>query len=194
MLGFPPATSRRAFTMVEILVVVAIIGILTAVVYANFSQARAVARDNMRKNDLKNLQLAIELYKETYGEYPASCTGNPVNGTHPHWGGSETYDPAATWLQSCPTDYIVGLVPEFIAALPTEPGPNKSNRGYIYGTNATSSAYKLMAHHNVESLIITAYSDPFARYPSAAACGTPAVFPVGVEKMYAVYSAGAQCW
>jgi prepilin-type N-terminal cleavage/methylation domain-containing protein len=187
MLGFLPATSRRAFTIVEILVVVAIIGILTAVVYANFSQARAVARDNMRKNDLKNLQLAIELYKETYDRYPeAGC--DTETGT---WRGPGTHNPSWGNTNDCP-DYIVGLVPEFIAKLPTDPiNEMVMSVGMLYRTNADGTEYKLLSHKAIEAQFIISPSDQFARCPQDYGtdyCGsTP-------QNTYAVYSKGAADW
>jgi len=66
--------SRRGFTMVELLVVISIIGILTTILYANFSQGRLQARDKVRKAELKELQLAIELYKAQNDSYPANLS------------------------------------------------------------------------------------------------------------------------
>lgn len=65
---------KKGFTLVELLVVISIIGILSAVVYANFGDARKVSRDEIRKTDLKNLQLAVELYRAQTGAYPAALT------------------------------------------------------------------------------------------------------------------------
>lgn len=51
------------FTLIELVVVMAIIAILTSLSVYNFAQARAKARDISRKNDLKALVNAMELYK-----------------------------------------------------------------------------------------------------------------------------------
>lgn len=57
-------TFRRAgFTLIELLIVISILGILAALVTVNFNQARQRARDVARKNDLKQIQKALELYK-----------------------------------------------------------------------------------------------------------------------------------
>lgn len=55
--------SRKGFTLIELLIVISILGILAALVTVNFSQARERARDVARKNDLKQIQKALELYK-----------------------------------------------------------------------------------------------------------------------------------
>ncbi len=54
---------NKGFTLIELVVVIAIIATLTALATFNFSQARARARDVQRKSELKQIQNALELYK-----------------------------------------------------------------------------------------------------------------------------------
>lgn len=54
---------RKGFTLIELLVVVAIIGTLTGLATVNFQDARERARDAQRKGDVKQIQKAMELYK-----------------------------------------------------------------------------------------------------------------------------------
>jgi len=61
---------RKGFTLIELLVVIAIIGILSSVVLASLNSARQKSRDARRVSDIKQLQLALELYFDTAGEYP----------------------------------------------------------------------------------------------------------------------------
>jgi prepilin-type N-terminal cleavage/methylation domain-containing protein len=64
-------SSNHGFTLIELLVVIAIIGILSSVVLASLNSARAKGRDARRISDLKQLQLALELYYDANGsEYP----------------------------------------------------------------------------------------------------------------------------
>jgi prepilin-type N-terminal cleavage/methylation domain-containing protein len=174
---------KLGFTLVELMVVVSIIGILASIVYANFTGARAAARDDIRKSALKELQLAVELYKAQYGTYPAQgCGSYPTyagRGTHPSWG--------------CTADeYITGLVPDFIAALPSDPiSEDIDGYGYMYLSNGTD--YKIVAHLTVEKKLIGSYNDEFARCASsigADPCGNSGPNPY----TYAVYSAGASGW
>jgi general secretion pathway protein G len=53
----------EGFTLIEILVVIAIIGSLSALLLPNYMEARMRARDAQRKSDLKMIQSAIEMYK-----------------------------------------------------------------------------------------------------------------------------------
>ncbi len=63
------------FTLIELVIVMAIIATLTALATFNFSQARVRARDVQRKNELKAIQNALELYKNDQmpQSYPTSA-------------------------------------------------------------------------------------------------------------------------
>lgn len=74
--------SQYGFTLIELVVVIAIIGVLTAFAVPNFMAARERARDVQRKNDLKQLQNAIEMYKLDYGEYPPDEQTLPLYGLY----------------------------------------------------------------------------------------------------------------
>jgi len=60
-----------AFTLLEIVIVVAIIGILAAVAVMALNSARIKARDSKRINDIVKIQAALELYDGDTGSYPA---------------------------------------------------------------------------------------------------------------------------
>ena len=51
--------TQKAFTLVELLVVISLIGILATLVLANLNSARERARDAERKSDLRNIQTAL---------------------------------------------------------------------------------------------------------------------------------------
>lgn len=70
---------KKAFTLVELLVVVSLIGILATLVLANLNSARERARDAERKSDLRNIQTALRLYYNDNNSYPATLTawGDP---------------------------------------------------------------------------------------------------------------------
>jgi len=66
--------SQRGFTLIELLVVIAIIGILASIVLASLNSARQKGRDAKRISDVKQLQLALELYYDGYGAYPTALS------------------------------------------------------------------------------------------------------------------------
>jgi len=65
-------TSKRGFTLIELLVVIAIIGILSSVVLASLNDARQKSRDAKRIADIRQTQLALELYFDSNGSYPTT--------------------------------------------------------------------------------------------------------------------------
>lgn len=67
------------FSLIELLVVISIIGILTAVLLTNFVGARERAADVKRKNDLVQLKKALRLYYNDNQNYPAVIDLPPVS-------------------------------------------------------------------------------------------------------------------
>lgn len=68
---------ERGFTLVELLIVIAIIGILSTLLTANFIGVRQRSRDSQRKADLRQMQSALELYRADSGIYPTTVPNCP---------------------------------------------------------------------------------------------------------------------
>ncbi len=73
---------KKGFTLIELLVVISIISFLSSIVLASLNTARAKARDVQRISDMKQLQNALELYRNDHGSYPVqnnwtSCYSSP---------------------------------------------------------------------------------------------------------------------
>lgn len=66
--------SYRGFTLIELLVVIAIIGILSSIVLASLNTARQKSRDARRVADIKQLQLAMQLYYDASSTYPTALS------------------------------------------------------------------------------------------------------------------------
>lgn len=109
---------ESGFTLIELLVVISIIGILVALTVFNFQQARERARDVQRKSEMKQLQNALELYKDDQipQRYPS-------------------------------TGQLGSLVPTYLKVLPVDP-LMKAGLGwvdYAYTIGATNLQYTLGA-------------------------------------------------
>lgn len=74
------ATHRsRAFTLVEILIVVVILGILAAIAVPKLSNASQMARESTLKDDCRFLRTQIIVYQNQHnGVYPGYPAGNPA--------------------------------------------------------------------------------------------------------------------
>src|SRR5437660_9007180 len=69
-----PASSNRGFTLLELMVVIAVVGILAAIAIQQFSLYRSRATDASMRSDLKNAALAMESYYGEFLDYPASVS------------------------------------------------------------------------------------------------------------------------
>lgn len=66
--------TKRGFTLIEMMVVIAIIGILTAIVTANLVAAKSKTRDAKRVSDLSQIQIALEMAFDRCNAYPPNIT------------------------------------------------------------------------------------------------------------------------
>lgn len=104
---------KKAFTLVELMVVIAIIAILATALLVGLGGARARARDARRVSDLRQVQNVLELYYAKVGHYPVITSG----------------DPSSRW-SALKTD----LVNEGITSQLPEDPTNSGNYHYSYGS------------------------------------------------------------
>lgn len=107
---------RRGFTLLELLISISIIGVLAGLLTVNFVGVRQRGRDVQRKSDLKQIGLALEVYRADQGTY---LTNFPSCGV-PLGQGSSTY------LKKIPCD-------------PT------SGQSYTYTASADGLTYSIFA-------------------------------------------------
>ncbi|MDD3119435.1 MAG: type II secretion system protein [Victivallales bacterium] len=97
---------KRCFTLIEILMVVAIIAVLMGLLIPGINSVREKAKEAKAKTELTAIKTAIKAYESTYGIFPATRN---VNGDLKLGGSKVTdadaeYDKLIHWLTQAPTD------------------------------------------------------------------------------------------
>lgn len=71
---FKPKKNKAGFTLIELMIVIAIIAILAAILVPNFLKARAQGQLTACKSNCKNIATALEMYaSDNGGRYPVSA-------------------------------------------------------------------------------------------------------------------------
>lgn len=60
----------QGFTLIELLVAITITAILSTIGFVSYSQAQVLSRDARRKQDLKAVATALEIYRQKNSTYP----------------------------------------------------------------------------------------------------------------------------
>lgn len=135
--------SRKAFTLIELLIVIAVIGILAGIVVFSVTGAQKKSRDNTRKTDIEQIKSALEMYKQANGAYPESgCSDNSAGCYSP--GGSVYY----IVIQGSNTSGTSGstvfksAISKYLSPVPTDP-TNTNDYRYLYFKGSAGGYYLL---------------------------------------------------
>ena len=124
--------AHSAFTLIELLIVVAIIAILAAIAVPNFLEAQVRAKISRCKSDLRTLATAIEAYAVDNNFYPYSSGINTATGDVEIQ--NTQMASVHKWLApvvTTPVAYIT-TIPIDIFATNLEPHPQAWNYFYSY--------------------------------------------------------------
>jgi general secretion pathway protein G len=80
----PPAVcggrKRTAFTLIELLIVLTVLGILAAMVVPRFSDASQTSRENTLKDELRYLRTQVVVFKAQHRDVPPGYAGGDASG------------------------------------------------------------------------------------------------------------------
>ena len=116
----------KAFTLIELLIVVAIIAILALIAVPNLLQAQIRAKVVTVRADFRNLLVAMQAYRVDYNAYPDDIPRPGIDGE-------------GTWLHDFyPLTHLTTPV-AYITTVPTNPffdlwssGPSRGKGNYLY--------------------------------------------------------------
>ncbi|AXA37306.1 MAG: type II secretion system protein GspG [Candidatus Sumerlaea chitinivorans] len=122
---------RLAFTLIELLIVVAIISVLAGIAIVNFLEAQTRSKVSRARADIKSIVTALEAYAVDNNAYPTYHYSNVpqaalefhIGGTvpgfgmpDPNWNGANPLTTPIAYISSMPTDpfasHKTGLPPE----------------------------------------------------------------------------------
>jgi len=199
---------RLGFTLVEVLVVISIISVLAAILFGSFSDARDNASNRALQTELKEIQLALEIYKAQNGQYPPI---GATSGACRNDSGNPNF--AFTGFASCNNfatinRYIGELSPDYIATLPAAGDSRNSSCIIRYEVeDSTQGWYKLTAENCFAGAEAAdegiGEDEEFSRCPStcgispgtcnSSTYGTSYVQSADFYESMAVYSFGGEC-
>jgi|GEM_PF-1333643 len=115
--------NNKAFTLIELIVVIAIIGVIAGISMVSYSTIRQKGRDTKRIKDIEQIQTALKLYFYNESSYPQTLNfGHSLIGS------------------SSPTNYM-GIIPQ--APTPADGICSESENSYYYSANPSGSSYTL---------------------------------------------------
>lgn len=99
---------RSGFTLIEVLVSAAIIGLLSTVGVTGFQVVTRNGRDALRKSDLEQIRSALEIYKSENDQYPAAASDCQPENLTPDYINTYPQDPKSSQYRYC---YTRGVSP-----------------------------------------------------------------------------------
>jgi len=140
------AMERKGFTLIELMIVIAIIIILAAIAIPNYLRMTERAKISAIESDMKAIGTALETYNTDWTQYPdgewPDCKAELTGAT------TATLNNANNKTVTGQTGGIVYITPQAITAFETKVGYDSSHTDRI-SYSVTNGEYKLIATANI---------------------------------------------
>ncbi|MBI2627980.1 MAG: type II secretion system protein [Candidatus Niyogibacteria bacterium] len=128
---------KLGFTILEILVVLAIGALILSFVFWGYRDLKAKSRDSRREHDIKEIQNSLVLYVNEAGVFPCTGEGEIIIG-----------------VNSCLKDALLGI--GVIPALPIDPlggasGSCGNPASYVYCYQSLENGFNYQIRYNLET-------------------------------------------
>jgi type II secretion system protein G len=176
-------SDRAAFTLIELLIVVAIIAILAAIAVPNFLEAQTRAKVARVKADFRSVGTALEAYRVDTNTYP-----------DPHWGGGTmTSFRGLIWLTT-PVAYMTSIpqdpfMNQFLSGThsrPIEYGAGVAGVAAGDHTSASNNIWLLESEgpDRMDNVATSPFPWPGMQSPPAANLGDHIAVPTFIDLVY----------
>jgi prepilin-type N-terminal cleavage/methylation domain-containing protein len=121
---------QLGFNLLELLIVIAIIGILSAIAGVAYNRSRVQSRDARRLADTREIFRALQLYYTNVEDFPPDCSAVGYSG------GCDMADQPVAGVNSdssADRDFVSFLSPNFLGSVPLDP-TNSTENSYLYST------------------------------------------------------------
>ena len=159
--------SKKAFTLIELLIVVAIIAILAAIAVPNFLEAQVRSKISRVKSDHRTVATAVEAYQVDNNRPPYGYL---------EWNSKNSRD----WVWSHFTTPIA-----YLTSVPRDPFTDKAGR---LNPNGSSQVINFYEYDTVTTLLLPGGTDRGLNWRTAKARGlTWYIFSLGPSRRFGTY-------
>lgn len=157
--------SHSGFTLIELLVVMAVIGILSGLIFTGVTKVQNSAKKAKAKVQIKQLEKAFVAYHDEYGEWPTGLAGQGYDNitAEDTETGIEIEEKCAFMLAGAPTEGADGTlsneqsiryINKVVIAMSQE-DPAWRKRGYL---DPWGRCYKYMMDYNDDGLLVIKFT------------------------------------